>query len=143
MENILKVKIVLFQRLITEKYFYVFFEHLKQTWRKFEEKNWNFFREAQFFFQKSSYSVILLIKFWKVKNSHNFVMGLFSARQNFRATERSKIATWAKNSPVWSHWMNIGYFPATIPLFWIHQKSSQWRWHLKLRIAERSGNKSK
>ena len=104
MENILKVKIVLFQRLITEKYFYVFFEHLKQTWRKFEEKNWNFFREAQFFFQKSSYSVILLIKFWKVKNSHNFVMGLFSARQNFRATERSKIATWAKNSPVWSHW---------------------------------------
>ena len=30
-------------------------------------------------------------------------MGLFSARQNFRATERSKIATWAKNSPVWSH----------------------------------------
>ena len=39
MENILKVKIVLFQRLITEKYFYVFFEHLKQTWRKFEEKN--------------------------------------------------------------------------------------------------------
>ena len=102
-ENILKVKIVLFQRLITEKYFYVLFEHLKQTWRKFEEKNWNFFREAQFFFQKSSYSVILLIKFWKVKNSHNFVMGLFSARQNFRATERSKIATWAKNSPVWSH----------------------------------------
>ena len=108
MENILKVKIVLFQRLITEKYFYVFFEHLKQTWRKFEEKNLNFFREAQFFFQKSSYSVILLIKFWKVKNSHNFVMGLFSARQNFRATERSKIATWAKNSPVWSHWLRSG-----------------------------------
>ena len=118
MENILKVKIVLFQGLITEKYFYVFFEHLKQTWRKFEEKNWNFFREAQFFFQKSSYSVILLIKFWKVKNSHNIVMGLFSARQNFRATERSKIATWAKNSPVWSHWVWHQLMPDFRRCFW-------------------------
>ena len=39
----------------------------------------------------------------RVKNSHNFVMGLNSARSNFRATEGSKIATWAKNSPIWSH----------------------------------------
>ena len=109
-ENILKVKIVLFQRLITEKYFYVLFE----------EKNWNFFREAQFFFHKSSYSVILVIKFWKVKNSHNIVMGLFSARQNFRATERSKIATWAKNSPVWSHCcaVTLGAIPAGIFVPW-------------------------
>ena len=30
-------------------------------------------------------------------------MGLISARPNFRATEGSKIATWAKNSPIWSH----------------------------------------
>ena len=52
MENILKVKIVLFQRLITEKYFYVLFEHLKQTWRKFEEKKLTFFpRSAIFFFK--------------------------------------------------------------------------------------------
>ena len=41
----------------------------------------------------------------RVKNSHNFVMGLNSARSNFRATEGSKIATWAKNSPIWSHWL--------------------------------------